>query len=225
MLSTAHEVILFSSDAQPQPLVRYTLQDAEKWDIAGLRFPPSGLFLLELTPRRYSPYNNREARRAVYFKLDGTLDHQLTLPDLPGVGEPRMFNVVEDYIGPALAPPAVVLASSLFGSETSPPPDPQQIHENVRNCIVNYSTALLCAVGMFLLARRRQFRMRAVWFWTVLTLLLGPVGIVLLLCTCGLSTLARCAGCAQLRPVTADLCPHCGAAPAMPARRGTEIFV
>ena len=63
------------------------------------------------------------------------------------------------------------------------------------------------------------------WFVLYNWMLLGPVGMLLLLCTAGLSVMARCAGCAQLRPVTADLCPHCGAAVALPARKGTEIFV
>jgi hypothetical protein len=84
-------------------------------------------------------------------------------------------------------------------------------------------TTVVMAGLTFWLARRREIG-RAAWLWAILVLLLGPAGLLLMLCSRGLPVTVRCASCSKGRRVDQGACPHCGAPAPTPARNGTEVF-
>jgi hypothetical protein len=85
-------------------------------------------------------------------------------------------------------------------------------------------SALFCALGSFLLARRHAFSRVRCLGWSLGGLLFGPAGLLLLLAVQEWPARIACRGCGKPRVVTRDTCEHCGAAHALPAVDGTEIF-
>ena len=85
-------------------------------------------------------------------------------------------------------------------------------------------SAVACALGCILLARRSAFSRARSIGWAVLGFLYGWVGLVLMLVLQEWPARVACPKCRKLRVVTRDTCEHCGAAHAAPAPDGTEIF-
>jgi hypothetical protein len=85
-------------------------------------------------------------------------------------------------------------------------------------------SAVGCALTCFVLGRRATFGRARLAGWSLCGLLFGPVGLLLLLALQMLPARIRCHTCGQLRVVDRDRCEHCGAAHALPAADGTEIF-
>ena len=85
-------------------------------------------------------------------------------------------------------------------------------------------SAAACAVACFLLGRRATFSRARLVGWSLCGLVFGPVGLLLLLALQALPARVRCPGCGRPRVVDRERCEHCGAAHAVPAADGTEIF-
>ena len=85
-------------------------------------------------------------------------------------------------------------------------------------------SAVVCALGCLLLARRYAFSRTRSIGWAVLGFLYGWVGLVLMLVLQEWPARVACPKCRKLRVVTRDTCEHCNALPASPAPDGTEIF-
>lgn len=85
-------------------------------------------------------------------------------------------------------------------------------------------SAVVCAAACFLLARRFAFSHARSIGWTLVGLLFGPVGLLLMLALHEWPARIACHGCGKRRLVDRDRCEHCGAPQAPPAADGTEIF-
>jgi hypothetical protein len=95
--------------------------------------------------------------------------------------------------------------------------------------VFSYAAWMLLAAGVsalvcLLLARRYAFSRARCLGWTLCGLLWGPAGLLLLLALHEGPARIACPRCRKPRVVTRDLCEHCGAAHAVPAVDGTEIF-
>lgn len=82
------------------------------------------------------------------------------------------------------------------------------------------ASALVCV----LLARRYAFSRAACTGWALLGMLFGWIGLGLMLALHEWPARIACPKCRKPRVVTRDNCEHCGAAQALPAPDGTEIF-
>lgn len=85
-------------------------------------------------------------------------------------------------------------------------------------------SGVLCAVGTWLLARRRGFEPRDRRVWTAIGFLTGPAGILMLLVLRGRPVRVACPACAKPRVVTRQHCEHCGASFTRPAPDPADIF-
>jgi hypothetical protein len=85
-------------------------------------------------------------------------------------------------------------------------------------------SALACAALCFLLARRHAFARAGCVGWGLCGLLFGPAGLLLMLAVQPWPARVTCPACRRPRVVTRDTCERCGAAQALPAPDGTEIF-
>ena len=85
-------------------------------------------------------------------------------------------------------------------------------------------SAAASALGCFLLASRYAFSNTRRLGWALVGFLFGWVGLVLMLVLQEWPARIACPKCGKLRVVTHDNCEHCGAAHAVPALDGTEIF-
>jgi hypothetical protein len=84
--------------------------------------------------------------------------------------------------------------------------------------------ALACAGLCFWLCRRHAFPIAATWGWTLLILLLGPLGLLLLAALQDWPARLPCGACGKRRVVARDTCEHCGVRFPEPGRLGIEIF-
>jgi hypothetical protein len=85
-------------------------------------------------------------------------------------------------------------------------------------------SAMACALGCLLLARRSAFSPGGRIAWTVVGFFFGWVGLVLMLLLQEWPARIACPKCRRLRVVTRDTCEHCGARHAAPAPDGTEVL-
>jgi hypothetical protein len=92
------------------------------------------------------------------------------------------------------------------------------------NATLMLLSAVTCALGCFLLARRHAFSRPRCVGWTLCGFLWGPTGLLLLLALQEWPACIACPNCRKPRLVTRDTCEHCGAAHALPTQDGTEIF-
>jgi hypothetical protein len=84
--------------------------------------------------------------------------------------------------------------------------------------------SLLCGGGCFWLTRSHAFSPARRIGWTVVGLLFGPTGFLLLITLLEWPVQIVCPNCRLPRVVSGELCEHCGAAHALPISDGTEIF-
>ena len=91
-------------------------------------------------------------------------------------------------------------------------------------CVIWLVGAVIWALAVFVLARRYAFGWRAVIWWTVGGLLLGPAGLLTLLALREWPARITCESCGRKRLVDRASCEHCGEAfpPCKPT--GIEIF-
>jgi hypothetical protein len=85
-------------------------------------------------------------------------------------------------------------------------------------------SAAACALVCVLLARRYSFSRARGLGWALCGLLFGPTGLLLMLALQEWPARVSCPSCRRPRRVDRDRCEHCGAAHALPAPDGTEIF-
>jgi hypothetical protein len=85
-------------------------------------------------------------------------------------------------------------------------------------------SAVVCALVCFLLGRRYAFARARRLGWALCGFGFGWVGLLLMLSLQEWPARIRCPSCRRLRRVDRDFCEHCGAAHAVPAPDGTEIF-
>ena len=85
-------------------------------------------------------------------------------------------------------------------------------------------SAVVCAIASLVLARRYAFSLAHCVGWSLCGFLFGPAGLLLMLALHEWPALVTCHHCRKTRVVTRDTCEHCGAAHALPAPDGTEIF-
>jgi hypothetical protein len=102
----------------------------------------------------------------------------------------------------------------------------QQAHPGL---VAGFATSILLAalasgLACFLLPRRYAFSRTRRIGWAVCGLLFGPTGLLLMIALLEWPTQITCPRCRKFRVITRDTCEHCGAAHAVPAPDGTEIF-
>jgi ABC-type transport system involved in multi-copper enzyme maturation permease subunit len=84
--------------------------------------------------------------------------------------------------------------------------------------------SLLGVVGAFLVARRHNFSRSRTLAWCLIALAMGIPAVLLMPLLLELPARPPCPLCKKPRPVTADLCPHCGKPFPTPTPNGTEIY-
>jgi hypothetical protein len=85
-------------------------------------------------------------------------------------------------------------------------------------------SAAACALVCFLLARRYAFSRARCIAWALCGFIFGWTGLALMLVLADWPARICCPSCQRRRRVDLDACEHCGAAHAVPALDGTEIF-
>jgi hypothetical protein len=85
-------------------------------------------------------------------------------------------------------------------------------------------SSLFSAAAAFSRGRTYAFSSRRLRTWTVIALLLGPLGFLMMLALIEWPALERCPACGKKRVVTLEHCEHCREPFASPAMDGTEIF-
>jgi hypothetical protein len=222
MLVTREEVLVLSPilpGETPAVRVRYPKAGLDAYDIRGVRLPATGQYLLWFTPVVARTQPNWQPPLAVYFTADGTKEREIQLPELNN-STPSLATL--RYVVPLVIPPA-------FGATILPwqwswalPGEPRaELQQQTVECVI---AALVFAAATFYLTRRRALETRAVWLWSILALLLGPLGLVLLLCLRGLPALTRCHACSRRLRVDQNQCPACGTPVPPPAPTGTEVI-
>ncbi len=98
-----------------------------------------------------------------------------------------------------------------------------------RGLVVGFTALMLLAAAVsalvcFLLARRYSFPRAHCLGWSLVGLLFGFVGLLLMLAVQEWPARITCPSCRQPRRVDRDRCEYCGAPHASPALDGTEIF-
>lgn len=84
--------------------------------------------------------------------------------------------------------------------------------------------SLVCAAAAFAMGRRHAFPPARLGTWVGITLLLGPLGFLLMLALIEWPARESCPACSRKRVVTRERCEHCGEPFAAPTQNGTEIF-
>jgi hypothetical protein len=84
--------------------------------------------------------------------------------------------------------------------------------------------SLMSAAAAVLHGRRYAFPAGRLIAWTVIALLLGPLGYLLMLALIEWPARESCPACNRKRVVTREYCEHCGEPFAAPPKDGTEIF-
>ncbi len=225
VLTTDREAIILSPmipGKKFETLAHYEKAGLEKYAVAGARIAKTGQFVLRIAP--YADMADSAAPElAVYFTPDGGIDHETVLPALrvestaSGSGNP-----LENYVGPAIAPPAGFLVLRVLGNILdSNGSDWTEFWRAFRLSLIG---AAVAGVLAFLLCRRMKMGSAAL-LWGAVALLTGPAGLVLLLCLRGLPLTIRCAACGKRCRADQPACSACGAAISGPAANGTEIFV
>jgi hypothetical protein len=85
-------------------------------------------------------------------------------------------------------------------------------------------SAILSAILCLALARRLALSRGHSAVWVAIGFCFGWTGLALMLALHEWPARVVCPKCGKLRVVTRDACEHCGAAHALPAADGTEIF-
>ena len=98
-----------------------------------------------------------------------------------------------------------------------------------RDFVFTMAACLLIAGVLSLVVNLRLARRNAMgrgrrYLWTALGLLLGPSGVLLMLCLLDWPARERCESCGKARLVTRFNCEHCGVGFAPPPTDGTEVF-
>jgi len=163
----------------------------------------------------------------VFYGSDG---QQLASQDVPAI--------VRDSPGPSIAealyglviPPGPIAGVAAISSLTTQGRE-ALVSEftNKRAFIASFMTCLMLSGGVGLVVNLRLARRNAMArgrrvLWATLGLLLGPSGVLLMLCMQTWPAQLRCVGCGMARLVSLFKCEHCGAGFAPPAQDGTEIF-
>jgi len=225
MVVTDNEVLILSSigtGEEPAVRVRYEHPGMDAYVVEAARLSLNGGYLLRLTPELSRTDPRWQPAMAVYFSADGVKQREIQLPEIVREWEPG--NRVEQYVVSLVIPPAMG-ALTLIPRYFSAPPTPQERAEWNQGVALCCSAAVVMAGLAFWLARRRGMEPRAVWVWTILTLLLGALGLVLMLSLRGLPVVTRCRLCGRQKRVDEPVCPHCGARVAGPEANGTEVMV
>jgi hypothetical protein len=96
-------------------------------------------------------------------------------------------------------------------------------HEAVR-LVVTMLSAFAFAAAAFLQGRRHAFPPGQLAIWIAISLMLGPLGYLLMLALIEWPARESCPACSRKRVVNREHCEHCGEPFASPPQDGTEIF-
>jgi len=157
--------------------------------------------------------------RMFEYSADGALVRRSDLPRLGSLGSSKK---VESMAFGAIFPvaarmicPAWIL-DDLF--------DLRMEEFQMSFALVLWISAALCATATVLIGIRCGFGLWKTLGWSVLNLLLGPAGLVVMLGVNDWPSREKCAHCHRMRFVGRRDCPRCGAALAPAPRDGREIF-
>jgi hypothetical protein len=154
------------------------------------------------------------------FNGAGTVVNSWTLPATTAAAkEPLSRVVISAAAFPLINPTPVELIKRLGQSE----PNLSRPPETARWAVAILSS-LISAAAAFLHGRRYAFPAGRLTSWTVVALLLGPLGYLLMLALIEWPAREPCPACRKKRVVTREHCEHCGEPFAAPPKDGTEIF-
>jgi ABC-type transport system involved in multi-copper enzyme maturation permease subunit len=227
LLQTERQLIILSSDASPKPLVQFPIAPLDESYVAVGRIPATETFVV--LKSAYRSYSGTLKPHAYFFDVQGRLDHDQELPIVATFTPNHSYL---DYLAPALAPPAFVgfavpmdaARMASHGYYNDPQIAQIERYYQVVSVLIAVAAGVASAAGLFLLTRSRNLPRRAVWLWTLLGLFLGPVVLLMLLCTRGLPRRTPCPQCHKPIAVTEDTCARCHTRLPAPATTGTEIF-
>jgi hypothetical protein len=224
------EVHLYDGD-DPQPRLSLPLPEKHgRWGLTLRRFPAQHRWIM--SSREDVMYWTTELRESfdVFDDAGKLVAHfAFTQPDPPMPADPQMVSfarnllITKGLINAACDAPVNEVMSWL-GQQASVYASDSQLSLRGNAWYAGTFAAVLTgsAAGMFFLARRYGARFWPVW--TALTVVLGPVMLLLLMALRPLPRREKCTHCGQPRRVEAAVCRQCGTAPAPPECRGTEIF-
>jgi hypothetical protein len=214
MLLTEDEALIlspFTKDRQPQVIVRHRQPALRNYMVQAGIVPSTGEFLLRLFSR-----STGKLGLAVYYGADGTFEREVRLPEIVNPQPNR--HATEEAIISVVMPPALM---ALLVPTSSP-----NVAAGITALPITLcgTMAILTTALTFLLLRHRAVQTRAVWLWTVLALLLGPLGLLVMLNLRGLPVATRCRSCRRPMRVDQNACAACHTPVPPPEPNGTEVL-
>jgi hypothetical protein len=179
---------------------------------------PPGQFALWMAPSR------QESQRADWKLPDhvvwlGRDQGVVKSADLPGLPQPRFKLRLQDKMGSAVAPPALLMSFPYLQGRPSPEAMPREL------LLLSWGSAVLVCLPIgWWLGRRYRFSFAAQAGWAVFHVLFGVPGLLAFLSVQEWPAREACPNCKKLRVVDRAQCEHCGADFAPPEKTGTEVF-
>jgi len=164
------------------------------------------------------------ASRAVKLDAEGRTIQEL---DLPGILYPEQARWAEMVVVLPVVPLAartVVELAEQFRIIDRLAPWEASAELNATSWLMPAALSVAFAGLTYRRGKKYAFTPRRLWFWTILTLLLGPISFFLMLAVIEWPALELCPSCGRPRVVTNELCEHCSQPFALPEMDGTEIF-
>ncbi len=164
-----------------------------------------------------------------YLVTYGSDGQRLAAEEIPAfVRDYRGPSIAEGMLGLVFPPGAAVVAASISTFTVQGRAEFSRMYENrasTASLVVSFllSAVISLVINLRLARRNAMARSRRI-MWATLGLLLGPSGVLLMLCMQTWPARLCCDGCGVARLVSRLNCEHCGAACAPPAPNGTEIF-
>ncbi len=155
---------------------------------------------------------------------EGNVLSEIELPPIP-IEAPKE-GLTQSFLGGLAAPLAGIFTATIIESFSRQHEFRNLFHDRESLAVLSAAalSALVCAAVTFYIARRYAFSSRRRIGWTAGNFLLGPAGLLTLLCLQEWPAREPCPTCARKRVVDRDNCEHCGAPFPPPAPEGTEIF-
>ncbi|MFC1587277.1 ABC transporter permease [Planctomycetota bacterium] len=166
------------------------------------------------------------------YAADGRLIKRHEIPSLEyQVGQPYILPKIDHaYLVPPCLVPCRNILIDLLGNNF--PELDQDEFEELKYILKIDTTTIIVVIALlacylwlgYLLCRRYNLTKASTVTWLLAILLLGPAGLLMLLCSYEWPAMVPCSSCGKKRSAAYAVCPHCDSRQPEPALEGTEIL-